>query len=63
MQILKWKPSDVPSVLPSTSEEWKAKIDGGEFNYPFAFPWFDEARICPPKQLNLDVLAEAMLSK
>ena len=63
VQILKWKPSDVPSVLPSTSEEWKAKIDGGEFNYPFAFPWFDEARICPPKQLNLDVLAEAMLSK
>lgn len=61
--LKKWKPSDVPSVLPRSSEEWEEMIAKGEFNYQFAFPWFDDALICPPRHLNLDVLAEAMLAK
>lgn len=59
----KWKPSDVPSALPRSSEEWEEMIANGEFNYQFAFPWFDAAQICPPRHLNLDLVAEAMLAK
>ena len=61
--VRKWKPSDVPAVLPRSSEEWEAMIAAGKFNYQFAFPWFDEALICPPRHLNLDILAEVLLSR
>ena len=38
-------------------------IDDGKFDYRCAFPWFDEAQICPPKHINLDLLVEAMLAR
>mgnify|MGYP002624809810 CR=1 FL=1 len=63
LAVRKWKPSNVPSALPRSSEEWEEMIANGKFNYQFAFPWFDTAQICPPRQLNLDVIAEAMLAK
>lgn len=59
--VVEWIPSAVPPVLPGSSADWEAKIKNGDFNYQFAFPWFDEAQICPPRQFNLDILAEAML--
>lgn len=61
--LKKWRPSDVPAVWPRSSEEWEAAIADGTFNYPFAFPWFDAAQICLPRQLNLDILAEALLAR
>ena len=61
--LMKWKPSDVPSALPPSSEEWQQMIDDGKFDYRCAFPWFDEAQICPPKHINLNLLVEAMLAR
>lgn len=58
-----WTPSDVPSAFPASSDEWKAMIEGGCFNYQFAFPRFDEAQMCPPRHINLDILAELILSR
>ena len=61
--LQRWKPSDVPVRLPESSEEWDARIAAGEFNYPIAFPWFDPVQLCPPKQINLNLLAEAILAR
>ena len=61
-EVLNWRPSDVPSTFPRTSQEWDSRIANGEFNYQFAFPWFDEAQICPPRQINLDILSETIFS-
>ena len=62
-QIVKWRPSEVPSSFPESSEDWETMIKEGRFNYQFAFPWFDEAQMCPPRQLGLDMLADALLSR
>ena len=56
-----WVPSDVPANFPGSSEEWNKMLAEGRFNYQFAFPWFETAQMCPPRQMGLNLLAREML--
>lgn len=56
-----WVPSDVPERRPSSTEEWNAMKRSGQFNYQFAFPGFDAAQACPPRQFGLNILVKEML--
>jgi len=58
-----WVPSDVPGGFPGSSEEWDRMREEGRFNYQFAFPWFETAQMCPPRQMGLNLLAKKMLER
>lgn len=58
-----WVPSDVPTRFPTSSEEWNRMIAEGKFNYQSAFPWFESAQICPPRQLGLNQLVKKIFAR
>ena len=62
-ELASWIPPPVPTDLPISPDDWKAKIEAGVFDYHKAFPAFGTAESCPPTHLGLNVLVNEMLSK
>lgn len=58
-----WIPSSVPDATPATSQEWKDKINAGEFNYQFAVPPKGAGEVHPPPHFGLNVIVNELLLK